>query len=362
MTDMGTDNVSETTESKAGGRRRWILPVLAVAVLAGGVFGVRWIRYRSTHESTNDAYLGGSLVPVLTRVGGFIEDVRVIENQVIRRGDTLVVLDDAELVQRVHQAEADLAAARAASGTAGMTGQAAARIEQATRQREALTAQIAAAHAEAERADRDLERVRGLAEKEIVSRQRLDQATAAAAAAHAAVTGLEEQRGAASAAVTTARAGAAEADARLAAAEAALESARLQLSYATVTAPTAGTVAKRSGEPGQLVQPGQPLLTIVADTVFVTANFKETQLAAIQPGNPVAIDVDAYDDCEVVGEVESIGGATGSQFALIPPDNATGNFTKVVQRVPVRIRVLQGCRDEQPLRPGMSVVVHVTTG
>jgi membrane fusion protein, multidrug efflux system len=344
------------------GRRRMVIPIVVVVLLAAAVWGGRRIVYATAHESTNDAFVGGHLVPVMAKVGGFVADVDVVENQHVEAGDTLIVLDDLELKQRVHQAEAELAAAVASAGSESTTGQAAARVEQAAGQREALTAQIAAARAEAERAQRDVERIRGLAEKQIVSRQQLDAAEAAASAALASVTALEQQRRAAEANVMTARAGVSEAVARLAAARVALEGARLQLSYATIVAPASGLVSKRSAEPGQLLQPGQPLLVIVADSdVYVSANFKETQLSDITVGRPVVLDVDAYSDCQARGEVESIGAATGSQFSLIPPDNATGNFTKVVQRVPVRIRIVEGCGPDQPLRPGMSVVVHVTT-
>jgi membrane fusion protein, multidrug efflux system len=344
------------------GRRRLVIPVVVVAGLAAALWGGRRILYATTHESTNDAFVGGHLVPVMAKVGGFVADVRVVENQRVAAGDTLIVLDDAELKQRVHQAEAELAAAVAAAGSEGTTGQASARVDQAAGQREALTAQIAAARAQADRAQRDVDRIRGLAEKEIVSRQQLDAAEATAASALASVTALEQQHKAAAANVMTARAGVTEAAAGLAAARVVLESARLQLSYGTIVAPASGLVSKRSAEPGQLLQPGQPLLTIVADSdVYVSANFKETQLSGIARGKPVVIDVDAYGDCEARGEVDSIGGATGSQFSLIPPDNATGNFTKVVQRVSVRIRIVEGCGPGRPLRPGMSVVVHVNT-
>jgi membrane fusion protein (multidrug efflux system) len=129
-----------------------------------------------------------------------------------------------------------------------------------------------------------------------------------------------------------------------------------------VTAPTAGFIAKKQVEVGQLVQPGQPLLTIVSDTgTFITANFKETQLGDLKIGQPVTIEVDAYGKCEARGKVESVSAATGAKFALLPPDNATGNFTKVVQRVPVRIAVTKPCSTTQLLRPGMSVTVHVET-
>ena len=152
------------------------------------------------------------------------------------------------------------------------------------------------------------------------------------------------------------------ANARLAASRAALETARLQLSYTHITAPVTGVVSKKTVEVGQLVQPGQTLMSVVADTgVWVTANFKETQLDDIRVGEPVNIDVDAYDGATAKGVVESISAASGAKFALLPPDNATGNFTKVVQRVPVRIRITQGLGAKRPLRGGMSVFARVAT-
>ena len=325
--------------------------VLLVAVIWG--FG-KW-SYGRSHVSTDNAQVGGHLVPVLAKVGGYVSAVTVSENDHVTQGQPLVQIDKVELQTRVKQAEADLAAAEAMAGAGG-----GAQVTQAQRQRSALGSQIDAARANALKADRDLERIQGLADKQIVSKQQLDAARAAAQAAHASVAALEQQQGGATAGIAGAESGVKQAQARVQSMRAALESARLQLDYTSIIAPVSGTVAKRSVEPGQLLQPGQPLLTIVADTgVFVNANFKETQLAKIRMGAPVDVDVDAYDNCSVHGRVASISAATGSQFSLLPADNASGNFTKVVQRVPVRIRVTQGCGVEQPLRPGMSVEVHV---
>jgi membrane fusion protein (multidrug efflux system) len=136
----------------------------------------------------------------------------------------------------------------------------------------------------------------------------------------------------------------------------------MQVAFTHISAPVAGVVSRKNVEVGQLVQPGQPLLSIVSDSgVWVTANLKETQLADVRVGQPVELDVDAYPGCVAQGKVESIGAATGAKFALLPPDNATGNFTKVVQRVPVRVTIEKGCGENRSLRPGMSVVAHVTT-
>jgi len=204
--------------------------------------------------------------------------------------------------------------------------------------------------------------MQSLASKQIVSRQQLDAAQAAADAADANTTALQRQIGAAGATVTSAEAGVRLARARLDAARAARDNAELQLSYTKVTAPASGTVARKQVEVGQLLQAGQPLLAIVADSgVWVTANFKETQLATMRVGQPVEIAVDAYSGCQAEGRVESISSATGARFALLPPDNAAGNFTKVVQRVPVRIAITSGCGENRPLKPGMSVDASVRT-
>ena len=140
------------------------------------------------------------------------------------------------------------------------------------------------------------------------------------------------------------------------------DNAQLQLSFTRITSPVTGIVSRKQVEVGQLVQAGQPLLTVVSDTgVWVTANFKETQLSDLRVGQDVDLDIDAYGGCHAKGKVASLSAATGAKFALLPPDNATGNFTKVVQRVPVRIAITRGCGVDQPLRPGMSVEAHVVT-
>lgn len=345
-----------------GSRRRFVLPVIAVLAVLAVLWGVRKWNYGRSHESTDNAQVDGHLVPVLAKVGGYVTAVRVGENDRVKEGAELVHLDDAEYKVRLAQAEADLAAATSVAGSRGVTGQAEAQIRSASSQREVVDAQIAAAEAQRVKAVQDLARFRELVDKQIVSRQQLDAAQAAADAAIANVNAVRRQASAAGAGIANAEAGARLAQARLDAAEAARDNAALQLSYTSVTAPLSGIVSRKQVEVGQLVQPGQPLLTIVADTgVWVTANYKETQLADVRVGSPVEIDVDAYPGCKAEGKVESIGAATGAKFALLPPDNATGNFTKVVQRIPVRIDVARGCGADQPLRPGMSVEAHVVT-
>ena len=348
---------------KPPSRRKFIiLPIVGLAVLAGIVWGVKKWTYGRSHESTENAQVDGHIVPVLAKVGGYVTAVRVGENDRVNEGAELVHIDDAEYKVKLAQADADLAAAQSVVGGRGVTGQAEAQIQTASSQRQVVDAQIAAAEANRQKAVSDLARIKELADKQIVSRQQLDAAQAAADAATANLDAVRRQASAAGAGVANAEAGARYAQARLGAAKSARDNAALQLSYTSVTSPLAGIVSRKQVEVGQLVQPGQPLLTIVADTgVWVTANYKETQLSDVRVGSAAEIDVDAYPGCKVQGKVESIGAATGAKFALLPPDNATGNFTKVVQRVPVRIMVTRACGNDQPLRPGMSVEAHVVT-
>ncbi len=277
--------------------------------------------------------MDGHIIPILPKVGGFVMAVRVDENKQVKAGDTLVVLDDRDYRVRLAQAEADLAVALASVNNRARVGQAEAQVEQA--------------QANALKAHADLDRLRPLAAQDIVSKQQLDAAEATARAADA---GL-----------AAAQAALVGADARVGAARAARDQAALNLSYTHITAPSGGVVSKKTVEVGQLVQAGQPLMSVVPlEDVWLTANLKETQIADVKPGDAVDFTVDAYPGVHFRGHVESIAPATGARFSLLPPDNATGNFTKVVQRLPVRIRPDQ-VDPAHPLRPGMSVNVAIAT-
>jgi len=369
MVDEETEERAETKQTRpkqppaAPSRRKFVLPVVGLVVLAGLAWGVKSYLYARVHESTDDAQVDGHIIPVLAKVGGYVSSVRVQDNDSVHAGDTLATIDDAEYKVRVALAEADLAAARYTSGTGRAPGQARAAVASATSQYAAQDAQIAAARAQQEQALSDLARMKALAAKQIVSSQQLDAAQAVADATTANLQAVERQAAAGNAGVTSAQAGVRVAEARTEAAQAALDDARLQLGYTVITAPVSGTVSKKLIELGQLLQPGQTLMSVVADTgSWITANFKETQLANMRVGQPVEIEFDAYPGCTADGNVQSLSAATGTRFALLPPDNATGNFTKVVQRVPVRIEVTTGCGPQRPLRPGLSVVAHVKTG
>jgi membrane fusion protein, multidrug efflux system len=351
-------------EAKQNGKRSPVVFILPIIVLALAGWGLKTWLYNRTHVNTDNSQVDGSIVPVLAKVGGFVKSVSVVENQQVKPGDPLVLIDDAEYVARAAQADADLAAAVAIAGGkgGGPIGQANAQIDGAISQREMVAAQVQAAKAAQTKAAADLGRMRELFAKRIVSKQQLDGAQATSDEADANLVAAQRQQGTAGTQIENANANARLAVARLASAKAARDNAALQLSYAKIVAPLAGTVSRKQVEIGQLVQPGQPLLTIVADTgVWITANFKETQLADLRVGQHADIDVDSYPGCTAGGIVQSVSAATGAKFALLPPDNSTGNFTKVVQRVPVRIQVTSGCGTNRPLRPGMSVTVHVST-
>src|SRR5436190_6014970 len=337
------------TEAEKPSKKKFVLPIVAVLAVLILFWAFQKWNYGRSHQSTDNAQVDGHIVPVLAKVGGYVKSVAVNENDHVNAGQLLVQLDDADYAVRLQQAEADLAAAEATAGGGGFSGQAQAQVQSATGQRAALDAQIGAARANANKADADFARARELAAKQIISKQQLDAALAAADVAHANLLAAQRQALAAGGTVNTAEAGVRVANARTLAARAAAANAQLQLDYTRITAPASGEISRKQVEVGQLVAPGQPLLSIVADTgVWVTANFKETQLSKIRPGQPVEFEVDAYGGCVGEGKVASVSGATGAKFALLPPDNATGNFTKVVQRVPVRIAVTKPCEGNRP--------------
>jgi membrane fusion protein (multidrug efflux system) len=308
---------------------------MSVILLGLLLVGVRRWWFGRSHVSTDNAQVDGHIVPILPKVGGYVADVRVEENHTVKVGDTLVVLDDRDFRARLAQTDADLAALLATVSSRTRVGQA--------------EAAVAQAQANALKANADLARVEPLAVQSVVSAQQLDAARAAATAAQAQL--------------ASAQAALVGADARVASARSARDQAALQLSYTRITAPSNGVVSKKSVELGQLVQPGQPLMTVVPlDDIWVTANLKETETADVTPGDSATVTVDAYKGQDFCGHVESLAPATGAKFSLLPPDNATGNFTKVVQRVPIRIAIDSGMDASHPLRIGMSVNATVTTG
>jgi len=337
------------SERAAKPRRNWIPPVvLASVVLVLVGLGIRQWAFGRTHVSTDDAQIEGDIVPVLPRVAAFVAEVRVRENQRVRSGETLIVLDDRDLAAKLAQSEADLAAAEAAVRTQGHDGLAVAQLA-------AAQAAVREAEAAAWKAQADFARLRTLGEQGVASRQDLDASEAASRGADAKLQAAREQVRAAAAGVTLA-------SARVASARAARDQAALQLSYTRLVAPMSGIVSRKDVQVGQLVQVGQPLMSVVpVDDIWVVANLKETQVRNVTAGERVMIAVDSYPGRTFAGTVESLSPASGARFSLLPPDNATGNFTKVVQRIPVRIRIDSAQDPNHMLRPGMSVNVVITT-
>ena len=366
-----------------GGRARTLL---LVAVAAAVVVGALAFWHFSGRESTDDAQVDGHVVPVAARVGGTVLSVHVKDNQPVEKGALLVRIDPRDYEVAAARAAADLAeneaTARAAETTVPLTSTTATSQETAADSdlagAEARLAATQAQQREAQARERqtggDVERFRPLLAKDEISKQHFDAAVAAAdsaragrEAADAAVRGAEKAVLAARARLAQARTGreqvqivsarAASAAAKVEMARAALEQAKLNLSYTEVRAQAGGVVSRKTVEVGQVVQPGQPLLALVPlDDVWVTANFKESQLKRIRAGQPVEVAVDAYGGRTFRGRVDSIAAATGSRFSLLPPENATGNYVKVVQRVPVKLVFEPGENSRHLLVPGMSVV------
>jgi membrane fusion protein (multidrug efflux system) len=360
------NDTAETPESAPppqSKRRRIPIAIVGVLVLALAAWGLQRYLYSRHHVSTDNAQVDSHITLIAPRIAAFVSRVLVDDNQHVNAGDTLVTLDDRDLKVRLEQAEADLRAAESAVGTRGQAGQAQAQFQATRSEAASAAATVAAAEADYKKAAADVERYRGLAAQKIVSAQQLDAAEAASEAAAANLEAARRQALAAGSQVSASGAAVRGADARLAAAQATVDNARLQLSYANITAPVSGVIAKRNAETGALVQIGQSLMSIVPDKdVWVTANLKETQLTHVRVGDHAEFTVDAYPGRKFQGRVESLSPATGAKFALLPPDNATGNFTKVVQRVPVKIAVEQPSQTDAPLRPGMSVDVTIETG
>lgn len=325
---------------------------LIVIVLAGS-----WICTKLFHfgnvEFTDNAQIQRQIVPVNSRVQGYIKEIRFKEYQPVKRGDTLVIIDDADMRLRVAQARADYQNAMAGRDVADRSvGVASANVA-------VSEASIAEAKVLMDNAAVDLERYRKLLEKDAVTRQQYDGVETDYKAKKARYEMLKSQRSATSSVVAETRQRISQNDAGVELAKALLETAELNLSYTVITAPCDGYTSRKEIQTGQLIQPGQTLLDIVNDNeVWVTANFKETQLKHIHNGSEVDIKVDAIPDKTFHGKVVSLSTATGAALSLMPRDNSAGNFVKVRQRIPVRIE-LTDTDDLSPLRAGMNVECEV---
>jgi membrane fusion protein, multidrug efflux system len=355
---------TETTVRKETGpsgprpsRRRTVLLIVGgVALIAAALWLAHWWTVGRFIESTDDAYLQADSVTIAPKVSGYVTDVFVADNQAVPAGAPLARLDSRQYQASLDQAEATIDAREADIQ----------RAQAEIQQQEANVAQAKAqeqvARLSAQHAEDDVKRYAPLAATGAETNERLaslvntrDQARATLAANAAAVTAAQTQIGATTAQIAQARA-------QLEAARASIRQARLDLHDTTVFSPIAGRVGDRTVRVGQFVQPGTRMMTVVpVQSIYLQANFKETQVGRMRVGQPATLHVDALPGKDLHGVVDSFAPGTGAQFALLPPENATGNFTKIVQRVPVRIRVETGPETRAVLLPGLSVTVDVDT-
>jgi membrane fusion protein (multidrug efflux system) len=320
------------------------------AIVVGSIYGINRIRFNLAHEETDDAQVEGDISPVLPRVSGYVTKVLVVDNQHVEPGQPLMEIDSRELDLKISQANAALQNAHAESATSEAV-LAAARTLAVT-----ALANVDTASVRERKAEVDLVRDTNLYKTGAITDTQYNDSRAASDTARDQLQSIQgeaktadAQIGVAMARVTASRTMADEKAADL-------DYARLQRTYALVPAPISGIVSRKSVEPGQYVQAGQTLLSIASESnVWVVANFKETQLTHVKPGQDVDFEADSYPGFTFHGKVESISGATGARFALLPPDNSTGNYVKVTQRVPVKIVLAQAPDSDRPLRPGMSI-------
>ena len=328
------------------------IALLAFALLVGTASAVYYFRFVAPFESTDNAFIEGYVIPMASQVPGRVAELLVKDNQAVKAGDVILKIDPRDYEASLAKARADLAAARS------QVDQAKAQVNASEAKVAQAQAAVVAAAAENRRATDDLKRYESV-ESRAVSKSAFDLAQSQARAAGANLEAARSQAKAAEAQVALSAAGVETASAAVQQAEAGLRQAELNLSYTQVIAPEDGRVTRRVVEKGAYIQPGQALMAIVPRQYWVIANFKEIELTHMRVGQPVEVGVDAYPGRKFKGHVESIQSGAGARFSLFPPENATGNYIKVVQRVPVKILLDDLPGDDLALGPGMSVVPKV---
>ncbi|MBS1748803.1 MAG: HlyD family secretion protein [Bacteroidetes bacterium] len=347
--------MSDKTKKSKG--KKIIFPILLATVLVLAlIFTLKEYYYFQSHEVTDNAQVDADISPVIARVGGYVKDIRFEDNQQVKAGDTLIILDDRDYKIKLQQAEAALASAKQMLNVSKYA------IAETRSNIATAKANVDAAKVKLWKATEDFNRYKNLYDDHAITKAQYDAMKAEKESAEAALEAAQSQVPVINTRVSTNQQQADATAANISPRESDVDFAKLQLSYTVILAPADGIASKRNVQLGQLVQPGQPMLSIVDDKgLYITANFKETQLGSLKVGEKVDISVDAFKHTTVKGSVESFAGATGAKFSLLPPDNATGNFVKVVQRVPVRIRLEADQDFISKLRPGMSVKVVVHT-
>jgi membrane fusion protein (multidrug efflux system) len=349
---QSTETTPETAESPSApastDKKRRTGIVIILLLVTGTIISVSlWVRSK-THITTDNAFVEARIYSISAKVSGTVVQVMVQDNQLVKRGDLLVELDPADFRARLANASASLDIAK--NETAGIHAQV-----------EAAKAALNADKARLEQAQLDLKRGNALYHKDVIPKEQLDRLETACTVAAAK---LKETEGAVrQAQALLGLSGTGGKDAQIARRKAEFKEAELNLSYTRIYAPSDGYITRKSAEPGNNIQPGQPLMALVAlDDAWITANYKESQLTHVKPGQQVGFEVDTYPGQEFRGSVESIMAGTGAAFSLLPPENATGNYVKVVQRIPVRIAIDKTSDPDRRLRVGMSVVPTIHTG
>jgi membrane fusion protein (multidrug efflux system) len=350
---MTTESTSETTIVPK--KKSKIVPIiLAVLLIAGTIFGIKEYMYFSKHVDTDDAQIDGDISSVVSRVGGYVNEIKFEENTEVKAGQTLVTLDDRDYKVKLEQAMAGQKGADAGVGVSQSE------ILATSANTSTAKSNIESAKVKLWQAQKDFDRYANLIKDGSITQQQYDQAKATRDVAQATYNGAKDQYAAALKQVGTTRSQLAVSSNSVSVRQSDVDFAKLQLSYTEIKSPTNGIVGKKSIQKGQLIQAGQSLFSIVNEnSLYVTANFKETQLEDIRPGLKVNVEVDAFPGQEIEGEVYNFSPVTGAKGSLLPPDNATGNFVKVVQRVPVKIKLKASPEVLKRLRPGMSVNVSV---
>jgi membrane fusion protein (multidrug efflux system) len=334
------------------GRRKPLLIVLFCVVAIGSTVAALYAIHAAHFQETDDAYIEGHVITVSPQVSAMVKTVFVLDNQTVRKGEPIIQLDPTDYQLALDQAEANQVAMD------GKLQQAKSDVIEAQAEVQEADANLAVAQANAENSAADYKRFTDLraANPGAVSKQALDAANAAQLSNDATVKQAEAKLAAAKAQIATKQATVLAAEGDLKKAQADVHKAQVNLGYCTIGAPCDGKITRKSVEAGSYVQTGEQLLAIVPNDVWVVANYKETQLEHMKPGQTVSITVDAYPGEDFTGKVESIQSGTGSRFSMLPAENATGNYVKVVQRVPVKILLDS---NDKPLSPGMSVVTSV---
>jgi membrane fusion protein (multidrug efflux system) len=346
----------QETETPAKKPNRVLPIVLGILLLGGAIFGVKEYIYYSKHVDTDDAQVDGDISPVVARVGGYVDSIYFEENIHVNKDQILVKIDPRDYKVKLEQAQA----AQVGASAGVNVGQS--QIFTTASNSAVAKAGVVSAQARLDKVKKDYDRYANLVKDGSITQQQFDQAKSDLDVAQASLDAARDQYKAAVQQIGTTRDQLKVTNTGVSQRQVDVDYAKLQLSYTDVKAPASGIASKKNVQLGQLVQAGQTLFSIVNDnSLFITANFKETQLEKIKNGLKVNIETDAYPDLKIEGTVYNFSPATGAKFSLLPPDNATGNYVKVVQRIPVKIKLNASKDVLDKLRPGMSVNVSVIT-